>query len=262
MRKFYTISLGEKYGRLTVIENLGKDERGNLKWLCRCDCGGEVSVINRKLGSGHTQSCGCYQRERAAISSTRHGLADSRLYSIWSNMKNRCNEPKNKAFHRYGGRGISYHSSFETFEGFLAGIPDGYHGSRELDRIDNDGDYTPGNLRWLGRRGQVHGSTNTQKFNHPVTGELTPLPLLAEEFNIPQDHLSKRIREGLSLDEALAKPVVMHKPRYEEKFIREVKQALWSLEIKDVSAIYGVSVNLLYDIRNGDKYSEVSEFDL
>ena len=142
---------GVKMGRLTGIKYVG-----DKKWLCVCECGNEKIVSTAHWKRGNQSSCGCLLKETAKEtgikSRTKHG--DTRnhyLYNTWRDMRFRCNSPTCVRFHRYGGRGISVSPLFENYIDFknyilenLGERPDGY----SLDRIDNDGNYEPGNLRW------------------------------------------------------------------------------------------------------------------
>ena len=80
---------GKRYGRLIVLKENGKTNHGDLRWLCKCDCGNIKTITGSKLKSGWTKSCGCLQKEIARKHMLKHGLSDSRLYSIWENMKER-----------------------------------------------------------------------------------------------------------------------------------------------------------------------------
>jgi len=82
----------------------------------------------------------------------KHHMSHTRPWVIWCNMKNRCNDPKNKNFHRYGGRGITYDRKWEDFTGFWEDMQEGYFGKGTLDREDNDGDYCKSNCQWITRK--------------------------------------------------------------------------------------------------------------
>lgn len=147
MEKF----LGNKYNRLTVIGEVEKQSRKRyLK--CVCDCGQQTVVRSDKLKSGHTKSCGCLQRERVrdALSKTKtHGMTNSSEYYIWCGMKSRCFNENNKRYKNYGGRGITvcdrWRDSFENFYEDMGPRPSSIH---QIDRINNDGNYEPGNCKW------------------------------------------------------------------------------------------------------------------
>lgn len=151
---------GKKFGRLTVLELAMRGSRGT-KWLCRCDCGNETVVFGGNLTRGNTLSCGCLRYERLREGITSHGLSGSRLHSIWCGMRKRCNNPKAMRYERYGGRGITICDEWlDDFAAFHAwAMANGYRDDLSIDRIDNDGDYEPGNCRWITL------SENTRRMN-------------------------------------------------------------------------------------------------
>ena len=101
---------GQTFGLLTVARrapNYISKTGQEAVWHCRCECGNELDVRAGQLRSGHTKSCGCFQKKAAAKSSTVHGGATTKLYGVWSSMKHRCTNPHDKRFKDYGGRGIT-----------------------------------------------------------------------------------------------------------------------------------------------------------
>lgn len=141
---------GQRFGRLTVIERSGK-QCGHATWLCKCDCGNEVVVASNNLKKD-TFSCGCYQREQSRKSNTTHGIARSKIHFIWIAMKQRCFNPNNKGFCNYGGRGITvceeWKNDFQAFYDYVSQLPHFGEEGYSLDRINNDGNYEPNNVKW------------------------------------------------------------------------------------------------------------------
>lgn len=122
---------------------------GEWVYPCLCDCGAEANITRSWLISGTPVSCGCRKRSKAKEYSTIHGQSGTRLYRIWCGMKQRCSNPKNKSFADYGGRGVRVCPGWSEFLGFHAwAVSAGYRDDLSIDRINNDGNYEPGNCRW------------------------------------------------------------------------------------------------------------------
>lgn len=162
MGKFIDLS-GKSFGRLKVLHR-AVTRKSNKKtlWKCLCFCGNECTVDGGALASGRTQSCGCLRRE---VSATRgkfsiktaqtvrfkHGCEPFRLYKIWTGMKNRCFNPKNKDYQNYGGRGIEVCSEwcadFKIFRDWA--LSNGYAENLSIERINNNLGYSPSNCTWI-----------------------------------------------------------------------------------------------------------------
>lgn len=146
---------GNRYGRLTVLalELDGRGSAGERLWRCHCDCGNECVVGGGKLHSGNTKSCGCLHAD-VMTANASHGMSSSSECKSWTAAKDRCFNSKNKRFRDYGGRGITmapeWRDDFAAFFACVGPRPTG----RSLDRIDNDGNYEPGNVRWATRSQQ------------------------------------------------------------------------------------------------------------
>ncbi len=140
---------GKVFERLTVLgraETPKWDTTGIIWWLCRCTCGNEHKYRGNHLKSG-AKSCGCQGREAVRDATRKHGMYKSREYDIWAHILQRCENPKNPLYARYGAKGLTVDPSWRTFVQFYADMGPSPEGS-SLDRIDNSKGYTPGNCRW------------------------------------------------------------------------------------------------------------------
>ena len=148
MRKLIDLT-GQVFGQLTVIErapNIGKQPA----WRCKCSCGNECVVQAGALKSGQ-KTCGCGQHPQ------KHGMCHTKIYDIWSSMMQRCYNPNNKEYPDYGGRGIRVCECWHKFENFYEDVSAMEHFGEKgysLDRIENDKDYCPENVRWADRKTQ------------------------------------------------------------------------------------------------------------
>lgn len=145
------------FDRLTVLDEPAGRRNGYIVWECICACGVKKAFHANHLLRGRTKSCGCLRREVSKAKATTHGRSKTLAHGRWAAMHERCRAPNSYAFKWYGARGIKVckrWSGSHGFANFLADMgerPDGY----SLDRIDNDGDYEPGNCRWATPTEQV-----------------------------------------------------------------------------------------------------------
>ena len=206
---------GQKFNRWTVIKEVEsiprKDRKGIKKaWLCRCDCGTEKVVIQDLLVSGHSKSCGCYNKD---LLRERFSKPDSirkkyrRLYQIWLAMKTRCNNPNDPHHKQYYDRGISICDEWKTFEPFFEwAMNNGYSDDLTIDRIDVNGNYEPDNCRWADSYTQQWNKQNTRYYD--IYGVRFRLDDIERLFNIKQGTFTARVtRYGYTPEEAVTIPV-------------------------------------------------------
>lgn len=221
MRKEIIINPGDRFGRLTVIKESDR-QYGHRYILCQCDCGNTKTINLNSLVVGTSNSCGCLRRERIAKMNYKHGLTKrnddiERLYNIWTNMKRRCFNPKDKGFRNYGSRGIrvcdEWMNDYNKFREWS--LSHGYSDNLTIDRINNDGDYEPSNCRWTTMQVQ----SNNTRFNHFVTykGETHTLADWGRLLNIDSDKIGRRLKKGLPLKQVFFDGNLRHYNREKEK---------------------------------------------
>lgn len=157
--------VGQRFGRLTVIARAGTRKDRAVYWSCQCECGGTTLVVSKHLLSGESQSCGCLKNDLLRERSTTHGATRYPEYEIWQAMIGRCSRPASSGYRNYGGRGIAVCERWrDSFEAFLADVGRRPSPLHSIDRIDNDGNYEPGNVRWATREQQVRNRSCSINF--------------------------------------------------------------------------------------------------
>ena len=200
---------GQRFTRLIALEIVGRTKHRTTRWKCRCDCGVESVVQSRDLTHGHTRSCGCLQREITSARSITHGLSKSSTYNSWLKMRTRCNNKTVINYAAYGGRGIRVCVRWDTsFENFLADMGE-RPPNKTLDRIDNDGDYTPSNCRWATRSEQARNRRSTRMLTYD--GRTQCLEAWADQLGINSVAIHTRLKRGWPLADALTRgPSKLH----------------------------------------------------
>ena len=193
--------VGQRFGRLVVLENLGTKAHGSTLQRCVCDCGNIKDVPLSYLKSQHTRSCGCW----AVETHTTHGLSSSRLYGIHQGMLKRCYDKNLYAYKDYGARGITvcetWKNDFKTFYDWS--MENGYSDNLTIDRIDVNGNYEPSNCRWIPMGEQ---SRNTRKNVYFTYNEETKIITdWVRELGIPPTTFRRRIKQNRPIEEILYK---------------------------------------------------------
>lgn len=196
---------GQRFGRLLVIDrapnHICPGGSYAVVWNCVCDCGKHVQVLANSLRNGNNKSCGCYRRDKR----TTHNKRNTRLYNIWANMRQRCNNANHKQYADYGGRGITICDEWADFETFYQwALANGYTESLSIDRIDNNKGYCPDNCRWADDSTQANNKRNNRIIT--FNGETKPLGQWAIALGIDINILRTRLYKGWSVDRALSTP--------------------------------------------------------
>lgn len=187
-----------RFGRLIAI----KPTKINNKrlWECICDCGNMCYYTISALKRGNNSSCGCIVKEK------QHGDSKTRLYNIWSNMKERCGNPNNTFYYNYGKKGIKVCDEWEfNYKEFKKwSIENGYTDLLTIDRIDNNKGYYPNNCRWTDYKTQENNTSRNHKLEYK--GIIRTMAEWADTIDISYTTLRKRINDGWSIERAIETP--------------------------------------------------------
>lgn len=204
---------GQRFGRLTVQELVQRDSAANgyvTKWKCRCDCGGTTITRTACLRNGTTRSCGCLRSELSAARKRVHNGKGTRLYAIWKGICSRCHNTHRSCYDRYGGRGISMCDEWRDFATFREWAhANGYNDKLSIDRIDNNGGYTPENCRWVDDYAQAHNKRNNRIIE--FQNEKLCLAEWGRRLGCNGQVISDRLKRGWSVQQALTTPVGGHR---------------------------------------------------
>lgn len=182
---------GQKFNRLTVVEQIGRSKDGKVIWLCKCECGKYCKATTGGLKSGNNKSCGCLRKE--AFTNRTHGLRYTRQYRIFHHMKDRCYNPNDSHYDDYGGRGIricdEWLQDFKTFYGWS--LKNGYRDDLTIERIDVNGNYEPSNCTWI----KLEEQSENRRCNIRITynGKTQNLKQWADELGMNYIGLYQRI---------------------------------------------------------------------
>lgn len=200
---------GTRYGRLVAVREVERGPRNLRRFLCHCDCGAETIVGLAYLRSGSTRSCGCLRDELLHLNWRKHGESAGQRtpeYRSWKSMCERCQNPHNRAFPGYGGRGISvcdrWRNSYEAFLADMSRRPTSRH---SLDRINVDGNYEPGNCRWATMLEQNNNRRSNRRIE--IGGEGHTVAEWARLTGTPKSTILARLEDGWDAERAIFAPV-------------------------------------------------------
>lgn len=194
---------GQRFERLFVVKEQGRNKQGKAMWLCKCDCGNEKVIYSNNLLSGNTLSCGCLHKEKLSAISSTHKKCRTRLYKTWANMKSRCNNSKASNYAYYGDKGIGICNAWSTdFMGFYNwAIGNGYLDDLTIDRIEVDGNYEPSNCRWATMQEQDNNKTSNQVVTYE--GKAMTIAQWSRNTGISYYALIQRLHLGWSVKRML-----------------------------------------------------------
>ena len=204
--------IGRRFGKLTVLAlSEERGGRGQLKFLCLCDCGRTKVVFGESLRRFKTTSCGCEQRKIASKVNRTHGGSKERLYRVWQGMKERCENENNLEYKNYGGRGIKIceewhdYAKFKEFMLSKGYDPTAPYGQCTIERINVNGNYEPSNCTVISAAMQAFNRTDNRKLT--FQGKTQTVVEWSEEIGIPACTIYNRIHRGATDEEALSIPL-------------------------------------------------------
>lgn len=259
----HTEFIGKKFGCYTVI-GIGERRayRNELTYVCRCDCGNEISLTKSQLTQEEHICCAKCRGEylKTNNGSYKHGATKTQLYNVWCNMRARCYDTKNNRYNTYGGNGIKVCDEWlgeHGFENFMKwAYENGYteektatgHNKLTIDRIDFNGNYEPNNCRWATMQEQQ----NNRKDNKYITynGETKTMAQWARKLNVPYYRIQSRMFKGMSFEDAI-KDCNYHDKRHtifgEKKTLDELSEIIGcSVPVISRSLRKGITLEDLY----------------
>lgn len=197
---------GKKFGRWTVEHSERHHKGKGFLWNVVCECGKRSKIEAAKLTSGQSQSCGCAVAEALGKRSTRHGLYGTPIYETWRRIIDRCHNPNSTDYEWYGLRGIKVCDEWRASAvAFASALPPHPGRGFSIDRIDTNGNYEPGNVRWATIFEQNNNKRNTKFIT--FRGETLGLGAMARKYGLPTNDVYARISAGWSIERALTEPL-------------------------------------------------------
>lgn len=195
---------GQTFGRLTVLSmTMVKTARRNVAHcICSCECGGIITTLPHSLKSMATKSCGCLLSEVSASRQTTHNQSNTPTWSVWCAMRRRCDNPRNKSYGLYGGRGITVCERWQDFSNFLADMGERPSRLHSIERQNTNGNYEPGNCVWATKAQQSRNTRRNVVLTH--NGKTMVLQDWADFLGVHRCTLERRLRKGWPIHKVLS----------------------------------------------------------
>lgn len=206
MSKVLDIKIGDRFGSLVVL-CMTEPRHKERTYVCRCDCGNERIATSSHLYHGITTSCGCKKGEhvREGRLKARGGkpFHNKHIVSLRQNIITRCYRKYSKSYKDYGGRGIKmcdeWLNDYESFETWC--IKNGWRNDLEIDRIDNNGDYSPGNCRFVSKRDNCNNRRSSRMIS--AFGETMSMANIARKYGVNYSRLQTLLKKGICPEAAI-----------------------------------------------------------
>lgn len=202
--------VGRKFNRLTVIsvaeKKVRSDGRNYNMVECRCDCGTQKTFNLSEVISNHSRSCGCYRRDRTKEALRKHGKSNDSIYKVWAGAKRRCTNENDSGYKNYGGRGITMCAEWiDNSSAFMQwALSNGYRQGLDIDRIDNNGDYSPENCRFVSRTENMRNNRRNRIIEY--NGLSLPVSEMCERLNLKYSVVNKRLWRGWDVIKSIETP--------------------------------------------------------
>lgn len=207
--KAYKYQKGEIINNIEIIEILGfKSYTQSAVFKCNI-CGNNFESFITRVKNGYKTHCGCVTFKHRSAVNFKHGYSEKSEFGIWSNMKSRCFNEKNPAYHNYGGRGIKVCEEWlneNGFNNFINDMKERPSSKHSIDRLDNNGNYSKNNCTWATAKEQ---SLNRRQNRLITYNNITlPLCLMSDNYGLKSSVVSKRLKRGWSIEKSLTTPLI------------------------------------------------------
>lgn len=192
------VSVGDVFGYWTAVEKIKGNKRQHPRWVCTCRCGAQKPIDQDNLVYGRSRSCGCGPKKTVAT----HGMSRDPRTGAWRNFVSRCTNPDNAHFKNYGGRGIKVCDAWlESLTAFVEHIGPRPSPGMTVERIDNNGNYEPGNVKWATRKVQARNKRST--FQVAIDDRKQCIQDWATDLGVTANHFYRRMRKGMTPQQAI-----------------------------------------------------------